>query len=226
MERMNMEDGIDIRPNNTLLARTFFWMFLGLLGTGIVAWYTYATGMFETIMTEGFFWGILATQLIVVLLFSFLFMKLPAIVVGIMFFTYAFLTGLTFSSIFYLYELGSIAYIFVGTSGLFGVLGFIGYTTKADLSRWGNILFPALIIGIIMSVVNMFMGNSILQLGLTWVMLIVFCGLVIYDLNKLKNLQNQEGVDQSKLHIHAAMMLYLDFINIFIRLLWLFGKRR
>ena len=209
-----------------LIAKTFFWMFLGLLGTAIVAWYTYSSGLFISIIL-GNYWGLLLiAEVVVVLLFSFLFKKLPPVVVGILFFLYSMLNGVTLSTTFILFELNSIVWLFVASAVLFGGMAFLGYKTKKDLSNWRTILFGILIIGIILSLVNWFLKNSMLDIILDWVILLVFFGITVYDMNKIKALAEDESLDKSKLYIYGAMELYLDFINIFIRILSIFGKRR
>ncbi|MCI8481699.1 MAG: Bax inhibitor-1/YccA family protein [Clostridia bacterium] len=201
-------------------------MFLGLLGTAIVAWYTYSSGLFISIILGGYWEMLLIGELIVVLLFTFLFKKLPPMVVGILFFVYAMLNGVTLSTIFVLFELGSIVWLFVVSALLFGGMAFFGYKTKKDLSNWRTLLFGTLIAGIIVSLINLFVGNSTLDIIIDCIILLVFFGITIYDMNKIKALQEDESLDQSKLHIYGAMELYLDFINIFIRILSLFGKKR
>lgn len=209
-----------------LISKTFFWMFLGLLGTAIVAWYTYSSGLFISIIL-GNYWGLLLiAEVVVVLLFSFLFKKLPPVAVGILFFLYSMLNGVTLSTTFILFELNSIVWLFVASAVLFGGMAFFGYKTKKDLSNWRTILFGILIVGIILSLVNWFLKNSIVDIVLDWVILLVFFGITAYDMNKIKALSEDESLDKSKLHIYGAMELYLDFINIFIRILSIFGKRR
>ncbi len=210
----------------TLIQKTFFWMFLGLLGTAIVAWYTYASGLFVSIFVGGYWEMLLIAEVLVVLLFSFLFKKLPPMIVGILFFVYAMLNGVTLSTIFVLFELNSIVWLFVVSALLFGGMAFYGYKTNKDLSNWKTLLFGILIVGIILSIINLFIGNSMLDVILDWVILFVFFGITAYDMNKIKALQEDEALDQSKLHIYGAMELYLDFINIFLRILSLFGKRK
>lgn len=201
-------------------------MFLGLLGTAIVAWYTYSSGLFISIILGGYWEILLIGELLVVLLFSFLFKKLPPMVVGILFFVYAMLNGVTLSTIFVLFDLSSIVWLFVVSALLFAGMAFYGYKTSKDLSNWKTLLFGILIAGIIVSLINLFIGNSVLDIIIDWVILFVFFGITAYDMNKIKALQEDETLDQSKLHIYGAMELYLDFINIFIRILSLFGKRR
>lgn len=210
----------------TLLQKTFFWMFLGLLGTALVAWYTYASGLFVSIFIGGYWEMLLIAEILVVLLFSFLFKKLPPMIVGILFFVYAMLNGVTLSTIFVLFELSSIVWLFVVSALLFGGMAFYGYKTKKDLSNWKTLLFGILIVGVILSMINLLIGNSMLDVILDWVILFVFFGITAYDMNKIKALQEDENLDQSKLHIYGAMELYLDFINIFLRVLSLFGKRK
>lgn len=209
-----------------LIPKTFFWMFLGLLGTAIIAWYTYSTGLFIQIALQGYFSILLIAEVVVVLLFSFLFKKLPAVVVGILYFVYAAINGVTLSTIFYVFQLKSIIYLFIASALLFGGFALVGYKTNADLSKWHNILFGVLIVGVILSIINIFMGNSMLDLVLDWVILLVFFGITIYDMNKIKNLSEDPDIlADDKLYIYGAMELYLDFINIFLRILSIFGKR-
>ena len=98
--------------------------------------------------------------------------------------------------------------------------------TKADLTKFGTICQVGLLIGVVFTIVNIFLGNTMLDIILTWALLVIFCGLTRYDIHKLKQANQMGTMEQNKLHIYFAMELYLDFINIFIRLLSLFGKRR
>lgn len=205
---------------SSTLGKTFFWMFMGLLATGIIAWYTYSSGFVLKLN----FAGLAILELVVVLIFSACFKKLPASVVTFLYFVYAIINGFTFSTIFYVYELGSIASIFIITAGMFGVLGYIGTKTEKDITGWGPILMGILIAGLVVSLINLFIGSAFINTVIDWVILLVFGGITIYDINKIKNLEG--FVDDDKLYIYGAMEIYLDFINIFIRLLSLFGKRR
>lgn len=216
----------EIITENKLLGKTFFWMFLGILGTAIVAWYTYSSGLFMQLAINGSFTIVLIVELVVVLLFSFLFRKLPPIVVGILYFIYSMVNGVTLSTIFYVYQLDSIIYLFGISSLIFATLAFIGYKTNADLTSWRPYISVFLIAGIVMSIINIFLKNSTFELVINWFVLALFCGVTIYDLNKVKTLEAEVEAGDEKLHIYCAMQLYLDFINIFIRILSLFGKRR
>ena len=213
--------------DNKLFGKTFFWMFLGLLGSALIAWYTYSSGLFYTIALEGSFTGLLIIEVIAVLLFSLLFRKLPPVIVGILYFVYAALNGVTLSVIFAVFELNSIITLFIASALIFGILSLIGYKTNKDLSKWRTYLTVFLIIGLILSLVNLFIfKSSMFDLILDWVILAVFFGVTIYDINKIKALQLEPDINQEKIYIYCAMQLYLDFINIFLRILSIFGKRR
>ena len=212
---------------NKLLGKSFFLMFLGLLGSGIISWYTYSSGLYLNFIEDGTFTFLLIGELIVVLLFSFLFRKLPASIVGVLFFIYSMLTGVTLSSIFYIFELSSIINLFIASGFVFAILGFIGYTTKTDLSNFRIYLTLFLITGLILSFVNILIfQNSVLNVFIDWFILLTFFGVTIYDLNKIKMLSEDSSLDNEKLHIYFAMQIYLDFINIFLRILSIFGKRK
>lgn len=211
---------------NTLLSKTFFWMFLGLLGTGIIAWYTYASNLYIDILSSNGFAVVCILELVVVLLFSLFFKKLPPTVVGILYFVYSMINGVALSTIFAIYELNSVVMLFIVSALIFAALAYYGRNTSNDLSSWGTILFAGLIAGIILSIINLFLGNSMLDIIIDWAMLVVFFGFTAYDMNKIKAFELESDLDQDKLHIYCAMQLYLDFINLFIRILSIFGKRR
>ena len=213
--------------NRNILSKTFFWMFLGLLGTGLVAFYTYSSGLYLSIFTSVSSLAILAlVEVVVVIVFSLCFRKLPPTVVGILYFVYAFLNGFTFSSIFAIYEISSIMYVFLLTSILYADLAFCGYKTKIDVSKWSTILFVALIVSLIASIVNLFLGNTMVDIVISWIVIFIFAGYTIYDMHILRELSSDPSINQDKVYIYCAMQLYLDFINLFIRLLRIFGKSR
>ena len=222
----NANNPIAENVESNFIPKTFFWMFLGLLSTAIVAWYTFSSGLFINILARGSFGILLMVEVVVVLLFSFLFRKLSPTVVGILYFIYSAINGVTLSTIFVVFELKSIVLLFVASSVLFGVLALYGFKTSKDLSNWHSLLFGTLIVGLIVSLINLFMKNTIIDIILDWVILLVFFGITAYDMNKIKQLSLDANLDKSKLHIYGAMELYLDFINIFLRILSIFGKRR
>lgn len=217
----------EIITQNKFFGKTFFWMFLGLIGTAIIAWYTYSSNLFMDIVLEGHFNLLLLVELIVVVLFSLLFRKLPPVAVGILYFVYSMINGVTLSTVFAVYELSSIVYLLVIAAIIFGVLALVGFKTQKDLTSWSPYIFAFLITGIILSLINLFiLKSSTLDLILDWFILAVFFGVTIYDINRIKILQDDESIVSEKLHIYFAMQLYLDFINIFLRLLAIFGKKK
>lgn len=137
------------------------------------------------------------------------------------------INGVTLSVVFVVYELSSIVSVFIISALVFGILGFIGYKTNRDLNSWGTYIIVFLIAGIVLSVLNLIVfRSSVLDIAIDWLILILFCGATIYDINKIKVLQESADINQDKIHIYCAMQLYLDFINIFLRILSLFGKSK
>ena len=220
-----MEDYI-VEEDKKYLTKTFLWMFLGLLGTAIVAAYTYYSGLWLNLAVNNGFAIAAIIELVAVLVFTFLFKKLSPTVAGIIYFIYAFLNGIVLSTIFAVYNLNSIVVSFAATSALFGGLAFIGYKTDRDITNWRTILTVLLIVGIFASVINLFLNSSMLDILITWGMLILFCAFTIYDMKKLKELSQDPNLDHDKIYIYCALQLYLDFINIFLRILRLFANKR
>ena len=137
------------------------------------------------------------------------------------------INGVTLSVVFVVYELSSIVSVFIISALVFGILGFIGYKTNRDLNSWGTYIIVFLIAGIVLSLLNLIVfRSSVLDIAIDWLILILFCGATIYDINKIKVLQESAEINQDKIHIYCAMQLYLDFINIFLRILSLFGKSK
>ena len=226
METYDDSNAIHTMDTNQVLTNTFFRMFLGLLASALTALYVYKSGLYISVLTSGSYMALGLVEIAVVLIFSLLFKKLSPTAVTILFFTYAFINGFTLSVIFVAYEMTSIVYALAGTAVLFGLLSLIGYKTDKDISNWGTILTVALLVGIILTIVNIFVGSSMLDIALDWAILFIFFGLTIYDMNKIKLMQQAGFCEAEKLYVYGAMELYLDFINIFLRILSLFGKRR
>ena len=219
--------GNEVSVENKIFGKTFFWMFLGLLGSGIIAWYTYSSGLLLDMMTDFTFFIVLIVELVAVLIFNLLFRKLPPTVVGILYFLYAMISGVTLSTVFAVYKLDSVLYLFIISAVVFGILGLIGYKTNKNLSAWRPYIIVFLIAGIVLSIINLFIiKSSMIDLALDWFVLALFCGVTIYDINKIKLLQSEPDINQEKIHIYCAMQLYLDFVNIFLRILSIFGKQK
>ena len=211
---------------NELLSQTFFVMFLGLLATAIASIYTYTTGMYIEMLYGNTYMILCIAELAVAFIFSLFFRKLSSGVVTLLFFAYSILTGVTFSVLFAVFDITSIAYAFIATAGIFGALSYIGKTTNKDLTSLGTILSVTLLIGLVLTIVNLFIGSSTLDIFLNWVILFVFMGFTLYDMNKLTHLSEMGYESNDKLHIYGAMELYLDFINIFIRILQIVARNR
>ena len=226
METYDDGNAIHTVDTNQVLATTFFRMFLGLLASALTAFYVYKSGLYISVLKSGSYMALGLVEIAVVLIFSLLFKKLSPTAVTILFFTYAFINGFTLSVIFVAYEMTSIVYAFAGTSALFGVLSLIGYKTDKDISSFGTILSIALIIGLVLTFINLFVGSTFLDIALDWAILAIFCGLTFYDMNKIKVMHEAGFCDDEKLYVYGAMELYLDFINIFLRILSLFGKNK
>lgn len=220
------EQSSPITNTSSYLTKTFFRMFLGLLATAFAAGYTYYSGLIVNLIEGPAFIFIFIAELVVVVAFSAGFRKFSSGVVTALFFAYAILTGVTFSTLFVLFDLTSIVYAFLGTAAIFGVMALIGKNTKADLTSFGTILMVTLLVGLVVSVINLFVGSALIDIALDWVILLIFMGFTVYDMNKITHIYEQGVLDEEKLYVYGAMELYLDFINIFIRILYIFGRRR
>lgn len=164
-----------------------------------------------------------------VLLMSFGFQKLSSMAMVTLFIIYSAIMGISLSTIFLVYSLGSIFTTFFITAGTFGVMAFLGYTTKTDLTKFGSILMMGLIGIIIASVVNMFMGSETMDYIISVLGVLIFTGLTAYDVQKLKRIGSgvEYGTDETnKLAIMGALNLYLDFVNLFLFLLRFLGDRK
>jgi FtsH-binding integral membrane protein len=174
-------------------------------------------------------WVVMLAPLGFVLLMSFAFNRLSYATLIILFITYAALVGISMSFILLAYTLSSVFLTFAITAGMFGTMAVVGYTTKTDLTSFGKIMMMGLVGIIIATIVNMFMQSSMLHYIISYVGVAVFTGLTAYDVQKLKMIG--EGTtygeeNTKKLSILGALTLYLDFINLFLMLLRLFGDRR
>lgn len=209
--------------DNRLLSKSFLWMFIGLL-------VTFATGLFvscnETMLTNIFGGGyfiFVIIELILVIVLSARVMKMKPTTAKICFLLYSFVSGLTFASIFVVYNLNSIMIIFLITALLFGVMSLIGYKTNVDLTSIGTYLLFGLIAAIIVSLVNLFIGSTMLELIISVVCVLIFIGITAYDVQKIKALEDS-GLPEDNLAVYGALDLYLDFINLFLHLLSIFGR--
>lgn len=212
------------------MQRVFSWMFAGLLMTAIVA---YALSRNENVLAyfsanPFVLFGVIIAELIMVFFLSARVHKLSVTTAMLLFFVYAALNGITFSLIFAVYTATSIATTFLVTAGMFGAAALYGFITKRDLSRMGSILFMMLIGLILATLVNFFLASSTLYWITTYAGVIIFTGLTAYDIQAIReaNIIGNEGTDDdTKEAIMGALILYLDFINLFLYLLRIFGNR-
>ena len=218
---------------NTFVANVFSLMFTALIISGLSAvWFatdgmkSYVINVEGSLTTLG--WVSMLSPIGLVMLIGFGFQKYSAKFLLGIFLLYSTLTGISLSTIFSIYTSSSIASTFFISSLTFGVMALTGYTTKTDLTKWGSLLFMGVIGIVIASIINMFLGSSLMHYLISIVGVLVFTGLTAYDVQKIKNIGSQidEGTQTAqKLMIMGALTLYLDFINLFLMMLRLFGNR-
>jgi hypothetical protein len=219
-----------VARERTFIREVFSWMFGGLLVTGFVAFLmtSHPTAIIGLVKNPLLFFGIIIAQLILVWQVSASITKYSAQTAGWMFTVYAALNGIIFSTIFLAYTASSIATTFFIAGGVFGITALYGWTTNKDLTSIGSFAFMALIGLILASVVNIFLKSTVFEWVISYVGVAIFVGLTAYDMQQLKAI-NQQGVQDSqtmaKLSVIGALRLYLDFINLFLLLLRIFGRR-
>ena len=217
---------------STLLRSVYVWMTLALVITGFVSMYVAQSYQLISFIFGNrlALWGMLIAELAVVFYLSARINSISFTKAPVMFIIYSILNGATLASIFLVYTMSSIASTFFVAAGTFGVMALYGYITKSDLTRIGNICLMALIGLIIATLVSMFWQNSMLQMIITYVGVILFVGLTAYDSQKIKRLLTADGIEVTeetqKIALLGALTLYLDFINLFLYLLRLLGDRK
>ena len=213
-----------------LMRKVYVWMTLALVITGVTA-YGVATspGLMMAIATNKLlFWGLIIAEFGLVLAISAAINKLSLTTATMLFVLYSVINGATLSFIFAIYTMSSIASVFFITAGTFAVMAFSGYTTKKDLTSMGKILLMALIGIIIATVVNIFLKSTGLEMIVSYLGVLIFVGLTAYDSQKIKQMllmAPDAGEGAQKLALLGALSLYLDFVNLFIYLLRIFGRR-
>ncbi|MTI88722.1 MAG: Bax inhibitor-1/YccA family protein [Balneolaceae bacterium] len=215
----------------SFINKVYGWMCLALTITGFVALRAQSSEMLMNILAGNqlLFFMIVIAELGLVVWLSRSIDHMTSNKAVALFLLYSALNGLTFSILFLVYTSASIASTFFITAGTFGATSAYGYFTQKDLSSWGNILFMGLIGIIIASVVNMFLASEALYWMISYAGVLLFVGLTAYDTQKIKKLSLQIKKDSEegrKGAIMGALTLYLDFINMFIFMLRIFGNRR
>lgn len=223
----------------TYMSQVYGWMTVGLVLSGIVAWFCSTNAQFlqlffnigpRGVSLSGFAWVLLIAEFGLVFVLSGMINRLSGSMATGLFMLFSVINGLSLSPIFIAYTSSSVASVFFITAGMFAALSFYGYSTKRDLTAVGRFLFMGLIGIFIASIVNMFMHSTPLMWAITYIGVFVFAGLTAHDTQKLKefgmNISTEDSNAFRRFVILGALTLYLDFINLFIMLLRILGDRR
>jgi FtsH-binding integral membrane protein len=223
---------VDADAVRRFTAHVFSWMVGGLAITAAIAYYFATSGAFEMLFNEGgrtmLGWVVALSPLAFILVMNFAFERFSATGIALMFMLFSAAMGASLSYVFLVFSLSSLTTVFGITAGTFAIMAVVGYTTKTDLTRFGSLLMMALIGIVIAMVVNWFMKSSQLDYIISIIGVLIFTGLIAYDTQKIKNMGAQVGLASDhgrKLAVMGAMSLYLDFINLFLFLLRLLGRR-
>ena len=215
----------NVIDNNSIYSKVFLWMFIGLLLTFATGYYVSSNqGLLYSLYSSGLPFLLAIIEIVLVLVLTSRLSKMSTQTAKVLFLAYSFVTGLTFSSLFYVYSLQSIMNVFLISAVLFLIFAYLGKTTNIDLTKLGSTLVMILLGLILVSIINIFLGGTALEMLLSYLFVIVFFGITAYDMQRLKDYQQFYGEDKAV--ILTALQLYLDFINIFIELLKLFGKNK
>lgn len=216
---------------SALFKSVYMQMAAALSITGLVAYFLSQSQDFWIFLANNtsLIWVVLIAQVVLVIWLSARFTRMSMTTATLLFILYSAMMGVTMSTIFMVYTMSSIASVFFITAGMFLVMSLLGYFTRMDLTRLGSLLFMALIGVIIASLVNIFLKSEMLYWVVSYVAVVVFVGLTAYDTQKIKQMLVEYGeADEMgyKLALFGALTLYLDFINLFLYLLRIFGDRR
>ena len=233
METNNLVRNYAAKAAQTALFRSvYLWMTLALVITGFVAMYVAKSYALISMIAQNsiMFWGILIAELGLVMYMSARINRISFTTATLLFIAYSVLNGVTMSILFMVYTLSSIATTFFVTAGTFGAMALFGYVTKKDLTRIGSLCIMGVIGLIIASVVNLFLQNSMMDMIISYVGVLLFVGLTAYDSQKIKQLLGGDVIEVNertqKIALMGALTLYLDFINLFIYLLRILGDRK
>ena len=215
--------------DNKIYSKVFLWLFVGLLITFGIGYGTqYLALNNENIANIVYsnigFWIIIILDIAIAIFLSARISKMSSTTAKILYIIYCMINGITFSAIFLTFKLSSIIFIFLVTAIIFGIFAVIGSKLNVDLSKFGIYLFIALIGIIIVEIINIFIGSSTLEMIVAAISILVFTLYIGYDIKRIQVLSNTE-IDEDNVAIYGAFQLYLDFINIFIRLLEIFGEK-
>lgn len=210
---------------NKVFSKMFAWLFAGiLLSFGVAMYVVKSVDLLDKIYNSGLYYIIIIAELITVIVFSSRIHKMSFTGAIFTYLLYSLLTGLTLSAIFIIYDITSIIYAFGVTAGLVLIFALVGYFTNIDLTKISTFLFMGILGLIICEIINIFVASESFNFILLVLGVIIFIIYIAFDIQRVK--QNVYGLDEDKLPIVGAMELYMDFINLFIRILEIFGKRR
>jgi FtsH-binding integral membrane protein len=212
---------------NQAMGRVYAYMGLATLVSMFTSWYVgSSTALMSIFFTGWMLWVTLLSPLVFIFIIPFaLESNLPRYMAVTILAAFAALMGLSLASVFAIYTLGSIFSAFMGASVLFGVMAAYGYFTKQDLDSFGKYLFIALIALIIAMIINIFIGSTVMQMAISAIAILVFMGLTAYDTQRIRDMLRTGG-GNTAIEVMGALSLYLDFINLFIHLLQLFGVKK
>jgi len=209
---------------NSAMGRVYGQMALAVLTSMVVsALVSSSPALMALLFGTALKWVVIFAPLVAVLGLSLAYEKISKPTLQILLHGFAALMGVSFATIFVVYQMGSIVTAFMGAAILFGTLSFYGYFTKKDLSSWGSLLLVGLIAIVLASIVNIFIGSTALQMTISALAIIIFLGLTAYDTQRIREMVTYEN--DGKAEIMGALSLYMNFINIFLSLLQLFGNR-
>lgn len=210
---------------NSAMGRVYANMALAVITSMIVSFLvgTNAT-LLEFFFTGALKWVVIFAPLVAILIAGFALESMSKTTLQLFLHGFAALMGLSFATIFAVYNMGSIVSAFMAGAVLFGVMSFYGYFTKKDLTSIGQFLFVGLIAIIIASIINIFIGSTVMQMVISAIAVLIFLGLTAYDTQQIRSMVSYEN--DGKMEVWGALTLYLDFINLFLSLLQLFGGRK
>jgi FtsH-binding integral membrane protein len=221
-----IESSIDLQ---SLMRQVYVWMGLGMLLTTAVAYATVSTTLIDLVANQAVFLVAIIAEFGMVLAISAGLSRISAGTATALFFAYAALNGFTLSVVLLAFSIQSVFMAFAATAALFGVMSVIGYTTSVDLSKMGTYLMMGVIGLVIAMVINMFLNSGPLDMLVSMAGVLIFTGLTAYDTQRIGRMaaeRSMEGDAEVKFGIFGALRLYLDFINMFLFMLRLFGRRR
>ena len=226
--RFNDQGVLESTSVSSFMSTVFTWMVAGLGVTAAAAYYAHASDLYTALSQGMGIWVVMLSPFAFLLVMNFGLQRLSVTALSLCFLAFAGAMGLSLGGVFSLYTSGSLVQVFGITAGTFAIMAIAGYTTKVDLSRMGSLLFMGLIGIILASLVNWWMHSPMMDFVISAVGVLIFTGLVAYDTQRLKRIASGVefgAVAPMKLALLGATSLYLDFLNLFLFLLRLLGRR-